>query len=83
MKAIAGLGNVPIYDGSRKLKGIIQTIAGDNPKVGFFQSKIMKRRQELSMRGAITPEPAMHIDQVGLPKNAAMSLYKPFVIREQ
>ncbi len=82
MKAIAGLGNVPIYDGSRKLKGIIQTIAGDNPKVGFFQSKIMKRRQELSMRGAITPEPAMQIDQVGLPKNAAMSLYKPFVIRE-
>lgn len=82
LKALAGLGSVPIYEGSRKLKGIIQTIAGDNPKMGFFQSKIMKRRQELSMRGAITPEPAMHIDQVGLPKTSAMELYKPFVVRE-
>ena len=82
LKALAGLGSVPIYEGSRKLKGIIQTIAGDNPKMGFFQKNIMKRRQELSMRGAITPEPAMHIDQVGLPKTSAMELYKPFVVRE-
>jgi len=82
LKAIAGLGAVPLYEGNRKLKGIIQTIAGDNPKSGFFQSKIMRRRQELSMRGAITPEPAMQIDQVGLPRTSAMELYKPFVVRE-
>lgn len=82
VKAIAGLGSVPIYEGNRTLKGLIQTIAGDNPKTGFFQSKVMKRRQELSMRGVIIPEPAMHIDQVGLPKNSAMELYKPFVVRE-
>lgn len=82
LKAIAGLGAVPLYEGNRKLKGIIQTIAGDNPKSGFFQSKIMRRRQELSMRGAITPEPAMQLDQVGLPRTSAMELYKPFVVRE-
>jgi DNA-directed RNA polymerase subunit beta' len=42
----------------------------------------MKRRQELSMRSTIIPEPAMHLDHVGLPKDAAMELYKPFVVRE-
>ncbi len=82
VKAVAGLGTVPIYDSNRKLKGILDQIAGDSPKTGFFQSRIMKRRQELSMRSAITPEPAMDIDQVGLPKHSALELYKPFVIRE-
>jgi DNA-directed RNA polymerase subunit beta' len=82
LKAVAGMGSVPTYEGNKKLKGILQTIAGDSPKMGFFQSKIMKRRQELSMRSTITPAPEMALDQVGLPKDAAMDLYKPFVVRE-
>ena len=81
-RAMQGLGGKPVYDSNRKLKGIMDLIAGETPKTGFFQSKIMKRRQDLSMRSTIIPEPAMHIDHVGLPKNAAMELYKPFVIRE-
>ena len=82
LKALIGLGKVPSYDGNKKLKGLLQTVAGDSPKTGFFQSKVMKRRQELSMRSTIIPGPDMGIDQIGLPKNAAMELYKPFVIRE-
>jgi DNA-directed RNA polymerase beta' subunit len=82
LKAVAGMGSVPTYEGNKKLKGILQTIAGDSPKMGFFQSKIMKRRQELSMRSTITPAPEMSLDQVGIPRDAAMDLYKPFVVRE-
>ena len=83
VKALAGLpGGKPIYESSRKFKGILETISGDNPKKGFFQNKLMKRRQDLSMRSTIIPEPAMHLDHVGLPKDAAMELYKPFVVRE-
>lgn len=81
LKATTGLGKVPTYDGNKALKGILQTVAGDSPKTGFFQSKIMKRRQELSMRSTIVPGPDMSIDEIGLPKNAAMELFKPFVIR--
>ncbi len=81
LKATTGLGKVPSYKGNKALKGILQTVAGDSPKTGFFQSKIMKRRQELSMRSTIIPGPDMNIDEVGLPKNAAMELYAPFVIR--
>lgn len=82
LKATMGVGGIPQYESSRKLKGILDTIAGTSPKQGFFQKKLMKRRQELSMRSTIIPEPAMHLDYVGIPRSAAMELYKPFVIRE-
>ncbi len=82
LKATTGLGKVPSYDGNKALKGILQTVAGDSPKTGFFQSKIMKRRQELSMRSTIIPDPNMSIDEVALPKAGAYELYKPFIIRE-
>ncbi len=82
LKASMGTGGVPQYESSRELKGILDTIAGTSPKQGFFQKKLMKRRQELSMRSTIIPEPGMHLDYVGIPRSAAMELYKPFVIRE-
>ena len=82
-KALAGIpGGTPVYESGRTLKGILDTIAGDEPKMGYFQNRLMKRRQDLSMRSTIIPEPAMHLDHVGLPKDAAMELYKPFVVRE-
>ncbi len=82
-RALAGLpGGKPIYESNRQMKGLLDTIAGSSPKEGYFQKKMMKRRQELSMRSTIIPEPAMHLDHVGLPKDAAMELYKPFVVRE-
>lgn len=82
MRAYAGLGGRPVYESSRQMKGILDIVAGDQPKKGYFQKRLMKRRQELSMRSTIIPEPAMHLDYVGLPKDAAMELYKPFVVRE-
>jgi DNA-directed RNA polymerase beta subunit/DNA-directed RNA polymerase beta' subunit len=82
-RSLAGLpGGHPVYDSNRKMKGILDTISGASPKEGFFQKRLMKRRQELSMRSTIIPEPAMHLDHVGLPREAAMELYKPFVVRE-
>lgn len=82
LKATMGVGGVPHYESNRELKGILDTIAGTSPKHGYFQKKLMKRRQDLSMRSTIIPEPAMHLDYVGIPRSAAMELYKPFVLRE-
>jgi DNA-directed RNA polymerase subunit beta' len=82
-RSLAGIpGGRPIWESNRPMKGILDTIAGNSPKEGFFQKRLMKRRQELSMRSTIIPEPAMHLDHVGLPRDAAMELYKPFVVRE-
>ena len=90
MKALQSVGSYkPVYDvdrsGNRELKGILDIIGGgegEQPKEGFFQSKLVKRKQDLSIRSTIVPEPALHIDEVGLPKNAAMELYKPFVVAQ-
>lgn len=81
LKAAVGIGSVPLYEGNKELKGLAHSISGDNPKTGFFQNKIMKRRQDLSMRSTITPAPDLQMDQVGIPRDSAMALYKPFVIR--
>jgi DNA-directed RNA polymerase subunit beta' len=66
----------------RHLNAIATTIAGKGqPKEGFFQDKIIGRRQDLSMRGTIVPEPSMSLDEVGIPRKAAQELYKPFIVR--
>ena len=78
MKALTGMG------GSLKgrYKGIANIISGDSPKYGFAQDKLIKRKQDLTARSTIVPEPALGLDDVAIPRKAATELYKPFVVRE-
>jgi len=79
VKALMGLGN-PV--GHRPFRGILDIITGTKqPKMGFFQSTLVKKRQDLSGRAAITVEPSYGIDEVGLPEDIAWTLYRPFIIR--
>ena len=92
MKAISAVGTYkPIYDndgrGERELVGIMDQLAtggGEHgqPKSGFVQDKLVKHRQNLSMRSTIVPEPALHLDEVGLPRGPAMEMYKPYVVAQ-
>lgn len=80
LKAITGMDKTT-DDGS---KGILHLISGggDSPKTGFFQQTMLKRKQDLTMRSTIIPEPALGLDEIGLPRDKALSLYKPFVVRK-
>jgi len=88
LQSVAGLGGYQ----NRKFRGILDIIRGrridksgskvGKPAEGFYQRKLVKRRQDLSARGVIVPEPDLGLDQVGIPRKAAMELYKPFVVRE-
>jgi DNA-directed RNA polymerase subunit beta' len=72
-----------VYQG-RHRNSIVEMIAGrkgQQPKEAFFQSKMIGKRQDLSLRGVIIPEPAMSLDEVGLPRKAAAELFKPFVVQ--
>ena len=62
--------------------GIADIIAGDSPKFGFAQDKLIKRKQDLTMRSTIVPEPSLSLDEIGIPRTAATELYKPFVVRD-
>lgn len=82
LKGIVGLGSSV---SGRKRKGFIEQIAGSagaGPKTGYFQSKIMSRRQELTGRSTIVPEPTLALDEVALPEDMAWTIYQPFIITE-
>jgi DNA-directed RNA polymerase subunit beta' len=91
LKALQSVGNYkPVYDvdssGNRDLAGILNIISKGGvqgqPKEGYFQAKVLKKRQNLSMRSTIIPEPNLHLDEVGLPRDAAMEMYKPYVVAQ-
>jgi len=79
VKALMGVG-IP-YDKADQ-HGLLHTIAGGQPKTGYFQETLMNRRQDLTMRSTIVPEPSLGLDEVGLPKQAALELFKPFVVKK-
>jgi len=79
VKALQGIG-VPYADA--QYKGLIHQIHGAQPKTGYFQSTLISRKQDLSMRSTIVPEPSLSLDEVGLPAEHAMKLFAPFVVGE-
>ena len=79
VKALMGIG-IPYKDAPHK--GLLHKISGSQPKNGFFQNQLVERRQDLTMRSTIVPEPALGLDEVGIPKNAALDLFRPFVVHE-
>lgn len=79
VKAISGYGTP--YEQAEQ-KGVLLQIAGSPPKRGYFQKTLMNRRQDLTMRSVIVPEPALGLDEVGLPAEKAMTLFRPFVVKK-
>lgn len=79
-EALVGMsGSRPL---TRPVKGVISTIAGDNPKSGYFQDKLLRKQQDLAGRGVAVPNPNLDIDEVGIPKKMALQLFKPFIIEK-
>jgi DNA-directed RNA polymerase subunit beta' len=79
VKAIAGVGD-PIS--SENYKGIIDVVTGSNPKASFFQSRVIKKQQELSGRASIVGNPTIGMDEVGIPDDMAWVIFKPFIIQK-
>ena len=79
IKALVGVGTL---NRERKERGLLEQIKGKQPKDGFFQRTLITRRQDLTMRSTIVPEPALGLDEVGVPKEAALTLFRPFLVRQ-
>jgi DNA-directed RNA polymerase subunit beta' len=76
--ALMGVG-LPYKDA--EFKGLLHQITGSAPKTSFFQNSLIKRKQDLSMRGVVIPDPSLGLDEVGLPKEHALKLLAPFVVK--
>ena len=83
LKALAGLTDPisPAFS-KREIRGVLDQIAGPTPKMGYFQSKLIRKEQDLVGRTVIIPEPDLHPDEVGLPYEIAWKIFEPFVIRK-
>ncbi len=65
--------------GRRLLKSLADMLKG---KRGRFRRNLLGKRVDYSGRGVIVVGPELQIDQVGLPKEMALEIFKPFVIKE-
>jgi DNA-directed RNA polymerase subunit beta' len=61
------------------VKGLIRTITGT--KDGFYNAKLVSKRQDLSARGTAAPDPTLGLDEFSMPEDMAWTTYQPFVIK--
>lgn len=68
---------------ARNVRGFIDRIVGGGvgPKFGYFQSKLVTKKQDLSGRGTIIPDPTIGMDEVGLPEDMLWGMFRPFVMK--
>ncbi len=71
-RPVAGPGNRPLKSLSHMLKG----------KQGRFRQNLLGKRVDYSGRSVICVGPFLKMYQCGLPKEMALELFKPFVMRE-
>lgn len=81
-KAVQGLGDPIIARGEKKVIGALETIKGDQPKTGYFQSVVFSKKQELTGQSTAAPSVDVSPDEVMLPKAMAWNLFEPFIHKE-
>ena len=72
------VGKAVLGAGSRPLKSLTDLLRG---KKGRFRQNLLGKRVDYSGRSVIVIGPTLKIYQCGLPKQMALELFKPFVIR--
>lgn len=65
--------------GSHQLRSLSDMLRG---KQGRFRQNLLGKRVDYSGRSVIIVGPKLKLDQVGLPKEMALEMFKPFVLRE-
>lgn len=70
-RPVAGAGNRPLKSISDMLKG----------KQGRFRQNLLGKRVDYSGRSVIVVGPQLKLHQCGLPKQMALELFKPFVMK--
>jgi len=81
VSALYGVGE-PVSPSAEKrgAKGYLAAITGTRPGSGFFQSKLMKRQQDVSGRATIAPDPTLSMDEIGVPEGMLWGMYGKFVV---
>ncbi|MDD5454474.1 MAG: DNA-directed RNA polymerase subunit beta [Candidatus Ratteibacteria bacterium] len=62
----------------RPLKSLADTLGG---KQGRFRQNLLGKRVDYSGRSVIVVDPKLRLDECGIPKEMALELFQPFIIR--
>ena len=81
-KVVGMDGTADAMSKEQQAQGFLKIITGNRAKDGFFQSKLLSRRQDVAGRGVVTPNPALGLDDLGLPEPMAWKLYRNHVVGE-
>ncbi len=72
-------GRKVVVEKNRPLKSLSDLLRG---KQGRFRQNLLGKRVDYSGCSLVTVDPLLEIHQCGLPKEMAVTLFKPFVIKE-
>lgn len=81
VSAVFGVGE-PVSPSAEKrgAKGYLALVSGTRPGNGFFQSKLMKRQQDVAGRATIAPDPTLSMDEIGVPEDMLWGMYAKFIV---
>jgi len=65
--------------GTKELKSLAEMLKG---KQGRFRQNLLGKRVDYSGRSVIVVGPELNLNQCGLPKDMALEMFKPYVLRE-
>ena len=82
VKALQGYGDpISWATKSRGTKGFAKQIAGTNPKSGYFQNRLMSKKQDFSGRLVLSENPNLGIDEAEVPEEFMWTTYKAHLLR--
>ena len=82
VKASYGYGD-PVKPKTKEkdVQGFLKVIVGRTAKRGFVQSKLMSKTQDNVGRSTIIVDPELSMDEIGIPKAMAFTMYAPYIQR--
>ena len=82
VKAVYGYG--PPTNEKAKAKGVtgfLEKVTGTGPKTSYVSRRLLGKTQDQTARGTIIAAPDLGMDEVGVPREMAWSLFAPYVQR--
>lgn len=66
---------------AKEVKGFLQKICGTTAKYSYAQRRLLSKTQDNTGRSTVIVDPELDIDQIGIPKDLAFTMYAPYIQR--
>lgn len=66
---------------AKHIQGLLKWALGDSPKFSAAQRKVISATVDTVGRGAITPNPRLKLNEVGIPEEMAFGIFSPLIER--